>query len=81
MVFWIFTPLWYNEFMLMLQLWIMMHPPESDSVTLKMETTGSSKITEQTQTTEWNNLEEPHFSDILHENLTTYRPSKITYYI
>jgi hypothetical protein len=71
MVFWIFTPLWYNGFILTLQLWIMMHPPESDSVTLKMETTGSSKITEQTQTTEMNNPEEPHCSNILHENLTT----------
>ena len=48
-----------------------MHPPQSDSGTLKMEMTGSSKITEQTQTTEWNNPEEPHFSDILHKNLTT----------
>ena len=50
---------------------MLMHPPQSDSGTLKMEMTGSSKITEQTQTTEWNNPEEPHFSDILHKNLTT----------
>jgi len=46
-----------------------------------METTGSSKMTQQTQTTEWNNPEETHFSNRLHENLTTYRPSKIRYYI